>query len=345
MTDINHQILFVERPTGAPTPDVFSQVQNSIPEPAAGEFLLRNHYISMDPALVSRMRDEENYVESVTPGEVMHAYTVGEIIASNREDAPVGQMRFGRFDMQEYALGGDDKPGTPISTELAPASWYLGVVGTTGATAYLAFEDICQAKTGETLVISSAGSSVGTIVAQLAREKGCRVVGITSTAEKATQVRADWGYDAVVSYRDKSIEQLAADLAANCPDGIDMYYDNTSGDISEALLDLYNVGARIAVIGRMAISHLNDTRLDTGRRDNNVILSKRILKQGFVLLDHQDRMLEALMALAELIKAGKLKVQEDILQGIEQVPSAFFRMLKGENQGKQLVQLVTPEGE
>jgi NADPH-dependent curcumin reductase CurA len=122
-----------------------------------------------------------------------------------------------------------------------------------------------------------------------------------------------------------------------------MYYDNTSGDVSEALLDLYNVGARIAVIGRMAISHLSDTRQDVGRRDNNVILSKRIRKQGFVLLDHADRMIEALLALAELLRQGKLKAREDILEGIDQVPVAFFRMLRGENEGKQLVRLVAEQ--
>jgi NADPH-dependent curcumin reductase CurA len=228
----------------------------------------------------------------------------------------------------------------PIDPELAPPSWYLGVIGTTGATAWLSFNDICAPQAGETLVISSAGSSVGTVVAQLAREAGCRVVGIVSTGDKAQRVQQEWGYDAVVSYRGKSVDELARDLAAACPDGVDMYYDNTSGDISEALLDLYNVGARIAVIGRMGISHLSDTRLDVGRRDNNVILSKRIRKQGFVLLDHRERMIEALLGLAELIKQGRLQVKEDVLQGIDQVPAAFFRMLRGENDGKQLVRLI-----
>ena len=189
-------------------------------------------------------------------------------------------------------------------------------------------------------MISSAGSSVGTVVAQLARAAGCRVVGIVSTDEKAARVCEEWDYDAVVSYRGKSVAALAAELADACPQGVDMYYDNTSGDISEALLDLYNVGARIAVIGRMAISHLSDTRKDVGRRDNNVILSKRIRKQGFVLLDHYDRLVEALLALAELLKDGKLKAKEDVMQGIEEVPAAFFRMLRGENDGKQLVRLI-----
>jgi NADPH-dependent curcumin reductase CurA len=339
MASTNHQVILEKRPEGAPTPDIFSVAESPVPEPGENEYVVRNHFIAMDPALVSRMRDEENYTESATPGEVMHAYAVGEVVASNWEGAPVGQMRLGRFDMQEYALSSATAGGMPIDTDLAPASWYLGVMGTTGATAWLSFNDICRPKEGETLVVSSAGSSVGTVVAQLAKEAGCRVVGIVSTDYKADRVCDEWGYDAVVSYRGKSVEELAADLARVCPDGIDMYYDNTSGDISEALLDLYNIGARIAVIGRMGISHLSDTRLDVGRRDNNVILSRRIRKEGFVLLDHYDRLIEALLALADLLKQGKLVAKEDILQGIEQVPEAFFRMLRGENEGKQLVRL------
>jgi NADPH-dependent curcumin reductase CurA len=339
MSNNNRQIIFAKRPEGAPTEDVFSLVESEIPQPGDGKFVVRNHYISMDPALVSRMREEDNYAESTTPGEVMHAYCVGEVVASNWDGAQIGEMRFGRFDMQEYALVGTADPGMVIDTSLAPASWYLGVIGTTGATAYLAFNDICDPKDGETVVISSAGSSVGTVVAQLARESGCRVVGIVSTDEKAARVREDWGYDAVISYRGKTVDELAANLSEVCPEGVDVYYDNTSGDISEALLDLYNIGARIAVIGRMGISHLSDTRLDVGRRDNNVILSKRIRKEGWVLLDHTERMLEALMALAGLIREGKLQVKEDVMEGIENAPAAFFRMLRGENDGKQLVKL------
>ena len=344
MSNTNRQILFAKRPTGAPTEDIFERVDAPMPVPDEGEFLLRNQFIAMDPALVSRIRDEDNYAESATPGAAMHAYAVAEVIVSRNAAAPVGDMRFGRFDMQEYMLADAATGGFPIDTSVAPASWYLGVLGTTGVTAYLSFFDICAPRSGETLVISSAGSSVGSIVAQLAKNEGCRVVGIVSTDDKAARVKADYGYDEVVSYRGKSPGALAAGLARACPDGVDMYYDNTSGDISEALLDLYNINARIAVIGRMGISHLADTREDVGRRDNNVILAKRIRKQGWVLLDHLDRMVEAMLALIELVQADKIRVKEDIVHGIEQVPSAFFRMLRGENDGKQLVQLFEREG-
>ena len=150
---------------------------------------------------------------------------------------------------------------------------------------------------------------------------------------------AEWGYDAAVSYRGKSIEELEKSLAQACPQGVDIYYDNTSGDISESLLDLYNDYARIVVVGRLGISHLPDTKLDTGRRDNNVILAKRIRKQGFVLLDYQSKIMGAAIQIAKWVKQGDIKIKEDVLHGIDQAPTAFFRMLNGENQGKQLVKL------
>ncbi|MEM1191222.1 MAG: NADP-dependent oxidoreductase [Pseudomonadota bacterium] len=339
MTRTNRQVLFVKRPSGRPTPDVFELATSTVRPLRPGEYLVQNRVIAMDPALVSRMRDEANYAESVAPGDVMHAYAVGEVVESNCAEVPVGQRRCARFGMQEYAIANPSLGGFPVDTDLAPDSWFLGVLGTTGVTAWLSFRDICDPRPGETVLISSAGSSVGTIVAQLALEAGCKVVGIVSTPEKAARVQTDWGYQKVLSYRDRSVAELSLEISAACPDGVDVYYDNTSGDISEAVLDHYNVGARIAVVGRMALSHLADTRLDVGRRDNNVILSRRIRKQGFVLTDHLPRMPEAISALAGMIEAGRLRVEEDVLEGIENAPKAFFRMLNGESRGKQIVRL------
>ena len=160
-----------------------------------------------------------------------------------------------------------------------------------------------------------------------------------STPEKAEYVKVQWGYDKAVSYRGKSIEQLATDIGKACPKGVDVYYDNTSGDISEAVLDHYNLNARSIVIGRLGISHLNDTREDIGRRENNAILTKRLLKQGFVLLDYRDRMRGALIQLARWIKEDKITYKEDIAHGIDKAPQAFFAMLDGRSDGKQLVKL------
>lgn len=336
----NRVIQFVQRPRdGAPTPAVFAEDCVQVAALADGQFLLRNNFLSIDPALVSRMRDEENYVECVEPGEVMHCYGIGQVIESKNPSVKVGEVRLGRVDMQEYTVSADAENFSQLNLGLAEASWYLGAVGITGATAYLSLLGICKPRAGETIVVSSGGSSVGTIVAQLCKNIGCRTVAIVSTDEKAQRVKRDWGYDAAVSYRGKTIDSLSADIFAACPDGVDMYYDNTSGDISEAVLDHFNDYARIAVVGRMAISHLSDTRLDVGRRENNAILSKRILKQGFVLLDHREKYRGAFMMLARWIKEGKLKLKEDVLVGIDRTPEAFFRVMDGVSDGKQLIKL------
>lgn len=314
-------------------------MEDEVPAVQDGQFLVRNLYLSMDPALVSRMRDEENYAESVTVGEVMHAYGVGQVIESRHAKIKKGDVLLGRFDMQEYAVCDDTITHSKVNVGLAEPSWYLGSVGVTGATAYFGLLDIGKPKPGETVVVSSGGSSVGATVAQLAKMKGCRTVAIVSTDEKAKRTRVEYGYDAAVSYRDKSVNELTEALRAACPDGVDVYFDNTGGDISEAVLDLYNDFARVVVCGRVAISHLPDTRLDRGRRDQNVVLTKRIRKQGFILFDYKGRMPEATLQLAKWTRQGKLKFQEDVLDGIDQAPEAFFRMLDGRNRGKQLVRL------
>ncbi|MEM7135174.1 MAG: NADP-dependent oxidoreductase [Myxococcota bacterium] len=335
----NRQFLFAKRPEGTPTPDVFTPREREVPGVSEGQFLVRNLYLSMDPALVARMRDEDNYTESVAVGDVMHAYGIGQVIESKLDGVSRGDVLLGRLDMQEYAICDETTVRTKVNVGLAKPSWYLGTVGVTGATAYFGLLDIGRPKRGETVVVSSGASSVGATAAQLAKREGCRIVAIVSTDEKAARTQREFGYDAVVSYRDKGVDVLTAALRAACPDGVDVYFDNTGGDISEALLDLYNDFARIIVCGRVATSHLADTKLDRGRRDQNAVLTKRIRKQGFVLLDYKSRMPEATLQLAKWVRQGKIKLQEDILEGIDQVPAAFFRMLEGRNHGKQLVHL------
>lgn len=339
MTLTNRFVRFVKRPDGAPTPDVFEMGEAPVPDLNDGEFLVRNCYLSMDPALVGRMRAESNYADFVEVGEIMHGYGIGQVIESRHPKVKKGELRLGQFNMQEYAICRDAEDSTQINAGLAEPSWYLSVTGITGMTAYFALADICKPKAGETMVVSAGGSSVGVIAAQMAKHAGCRTVAIVSTDEKAERIKDQWGYDAAVSYRDKSVDQLQADLAAACPHGIDIYFDNTSGDISEALLDLYNDFARIAVIGRLGVAHLSDTRQDVGRRDNNVTLAKRLTKKGMVLLDYKPRSMEAIVQLARMIERGELKFSEDVMEGIDNVPAAFFRMLAGKNEGKQLVKL------
>jgi len=336
---INNVVRMVKRPTGRPDPSIFEFDQEPVPSLKDGEFLMRNTYLSMDPALVSRMRDEDNYAEQVDPGDVMHSYGLGQVIESKNREVKVGEIRLGLVKMQEYCVGTNAEEFNKLNLGLAKPTWYLNTVGSSGATAFFSFLSIGKPQKGETVLISAGASSVGVIVAQIAKSLGCRVVGIVSTDAKAQQAKHDWGYDEVISYRDKSIDQLSSDIAAVCPNGVDIYYDNTSGDISEAVLDNYCLHARWIVIGRLAISHLADTKKDVGRRDNNVLLTNRVLKQGFVLLDYRSKFMGAFVQLATWMKSGELKLKEDILEGIERSPDAFFAMLEGRSNGRQLVKL------
>ena len=226
--------------------------------------------------------------------------------------------------MEEYSVKSSMEGLSVINLGLATPESYLSAVGITGATAYFALLDIARPKQDETVLISSAASSVGSLAAQIARSRGCRVVGIVSTEEKAAKTQQAFGYDQVISYRDKSIDQLAKDISAACPDGVDIYFDNTSGDISEAVLDCYNDFARIVVVGRIAINHLADTSQDIGRRDNNQILAQRIRKQGFVLLDYLDRIKGAFLVLAKWVAEEQIVSKVDCLSGIENAHRAFF---------------------
>ncbi|HMB60017.1 MAG TPA: NADP-dependent oxidoreductase [Xanthomonadales bacterium] len=340
MSNENVVVELVRRPEGNLQPDIFRVAKRQLKELEEGEFLMRVDYLAMDPALISRMRDEDNYTAGTAPGEVMQANGVGEVIESRNPDVAVGELRHGLLCMQQFSIQSDPAASRVIQPGQGEPRWYLGVLGTTGVTAMLALREVGAPKQGETVLISSGGSSVGSIAAQLAKLKGCRTVAIVSTDEKAAQVKADWGYDAAIAYRGKSIQELSDAIGTACPDGVDVYFDNTSGDISEAVMDHYAMRARHIVVGRMAIAHLKDTRDDVGRRDNNILLVKRVKKQGFVVFDHNDIRTEAVAELAEAVATGKIQFKEDILEGIERAPEAFFRMLDGRNKGKQLVKVV-----
>lgn len=335
---INKNIRLDRYPEGLPTSDIFSISNNKVPDISAGQYLIKNLFIAIDPALVGRLRNENNYAEQVQIGEVMHAYCVGEVIESKNSAFSKGQKVYGQFGMQEYKISDENTVCFPVK-DIPKLSYYLGVLGTTGATAYFALNEICQPKKDECLVVSSAASSVGSIAGQLGKIHGCRTIGIVSTEEKAKWAKKEYGYDEVISYRNKSICEIEHDISLACPTGVDMYFDNTSGNISEALLNLYNDHARIAVVGRMGLSHLNDTTQDIGRRDNSIILSKRIKKQGFVVLDYIQRFTESAHELYSLISKGELIIKEDILEGVENLPTAFMNVVQGKNQGKQIVKL------
>lgn len=339
MARTNTFIRLVRRPEGDLAEDIFEVASKSVADPGDGEFLVEVSYIAIDPALLSRMRDEGNYTAGIAPGELVWANGVGVVVASRNSQVAVGEVRVGPVGMQQYSLQSDPSATRIVDPGLGEPRWHLGVLGTTGVTAKLALQTIGDLKPGETILISSGGSSVGSIAAQLAKNAGCRTVGIVSTDEKARQIREDWGYDAAFSYRDRTVDEMSAAIAECCPDGVDVYFDNTGGDISEAVIDHFNLFARHIVVGRISVAHLKDTRADVGRRDGNTILVKRVKKQGFVVHDHAEARPQAIAELHAAVESGDLAFREDIVDGIERAPEAFFRMINGQNTGKQLIRV------
>lgn len=339
MARTNRCIRLVRRPEGKLAEDIFDVASEELVDVGVGKFLLKVDYIAIDPALLSRMRDEDNYTAGVAPGELVWANGVGTVIESRNNEVAVGETRVGPVGMQQYSLQSDPTATRVVNPELGEPRWHLGVLGTTGITAKLALQTIGEPKAGETMLVSSGGSSVGSIAAQLAKNIGCRTVGIVSTDDKARQICEDWGYDAAFAYRGCSVNEMSASIAETCPDGVDVYFDNTGGDISEAVIDHFNLFARHIVVGRIAVAHLKDTRADIGRRDGNTVLVKRLKKQGFVVHDHAAARPAAVAELSAAIENGDLKFREDIIDGIERAPEAFFRMIRGQNTGKQLVRV------
>jgi NADPH-dependent curcumin reductase CurA len=339
MARINKFIRLARRPEGNLAEDIFELASEKTAEPGAGEFLIEVNYLAIDPALLSRMRDEDNYTAGIAPGELVWANGVGVVVESRNSQVAVGEVRVGPVGMQQYSLQSDPATTRIVDPALGEPRWHLGVLGTTGVTAKLALQTIGDLKAGETVLVSSGGSSVGSIAAQLAKNMGCRTVGIVSTDEKARRICEEWGYDAAFSYRNRSVDEMSASVAECCPNGVDVYFDNTGGDISESVIDHFNVFARQIVVGRISVAHLKDSRADIGRRDGNTILVKRVKKQGFVVHDHVAARPKAVAELHAAVENGDLVFREDILEGIERAPEAFFRMINGQSTGKQLIRV------
>lgn len=332
-------IRLVRRPEGNLAEDIFELASESVADPGDGEFLIEVNYLAIDPALLSRMRDEDNYTAGIAPGELVWANGVGVVIESRNSQVAVGEVRVGPVGMQQYSLQSDPSTTRIVEPKLGKPRWHLGVLGTTGVTAKLALQTIGEPKAGETVLVSSGGSSVGSIAAQLAKSMGCRTVGIVSTVDKARRICDDWGYDAAFSYRNRTVDEMSASIEECCPDGVDVYFDNTGGDISESVIDHFNLFARHIVVGRISVAHLKDSRADIGRRDGNTVLVKRLKKQGFVVHDHAEARPKAVAELHAAIENGDLIFREDIVEGIERAPEAFFRMVNGQSTGKQLVRV------
>jgi NADPH-dependent curcumin reductase len=332
---MNTQVLLASRPESFPSESNFEIVEKPAPSVGDGEVLRRTIYLSVDPYMRGRMSTAKSYAEPAKLGEPMVGSTVSEVVESKSPRYRAGDFVLGYDGWQAYAVS-DGKGLRKLDPAQAPISYSLGVLGMTGLTAYVGLLDIGKPKEGETVVVSAAAGAVGSIAGQIARIKGCHVVGTAGTDEKCAFVVDDLKFDACINYKK---EDLSAALKSACPRGIDIYFDNVGGAILEAVLKRINVHARIPLVGH--ISQYNDAKPRPGPNLVSLI-SNRALMQGMIVTDHVDRMPDFLRDMSQWLREGEIHYREDLVQGLKNAPSAFIGLLEGDNIGKRLIQ-VSPD--
>ena len=330
----HHQILLKSRPHGIPQADNFEIVECAIPEIEAGQLLIRNQFLSVEPAMRGWVNAVSNYSELVAIGDVMRAFAAGEVVASRNPAYQVGDRVVGMLGWQEYAISNGGNIRRKVREIDLPLSLSLGVLGLNGMTAYLGLMQYGEPKLGDTVVVSSAAGAVGSTVGQLAKLAGCRVVGITGGEEKVRQCLEEFGYDAAINYRSSSFEEQ---LDFACPAGVDVYFDNTSGSISDAVIMRINREARIVICGTASFPSWDPW--PTGPRVERHLLVKRARMQGFINLDHDERYEEIVQRLVPLVRNGRLKYREEVLFGLGKAPGSIADLYAGANMGKRLIQL------
>jgi hypothetical protein len=338
-TLMNKQQRLASRPAAEPTLENFRLVEVPLPELAAGQVLVRHHYLSLDPYMRGRMNEGKSYAAPQPLDEVMIGGTAGEVVASKSDRFAVGDRVVGMGGWQQYQIVDGAQPGMlrRVDTSRVPLSAYLGAVGMPGVTAWYGLVRIIAPKAGETIVVSAASGAVGGVVGQLARLRGARAVGIAGGTEKCRAVVAELGFDACIDYRQHpDARSLAAALKTACPSGIDGYFENVGGVILDAVMLRANAFARVALCGMIAGYNGEPIPMAAPQ----LMLVNRMRVEGFIVSEHMDVWPEALAELGGLVASGRLKYRESVAQGIEAAPEAFLGLLKGRNFGKQLVKLV-----
>ena len=342
MTDLaatsrNRSITLAARPAGAPQATDFKLVEGPLPRPGPGQLLSRTIYLSLDPYMRGRMNQSVGYAPTVDIGGVMVGGTVGQVVESHLDGYRPGDFILCSNGWQEYALS-DGTGVRKLDPADAPISTAVGVLGMPGHTAYVGLLDIGQPKPGETVVVSAASGAVGAVVGQIARIKGCRVVGVAGAREKCEYVTSELGFDACVSRYDEAFPRA---LRAACPDGIDVYFENVGGAVFDAVLPLLNTYARIPICGRIA--NYNQSEAPPGPnlvpRVMGLTLVRRLTIRGFIVFDHADREPDFLRDVGAWIESGELVYKEDVVEGLEQAAPAFQGLLQGKNFGKLLVRV------
>lgn len=334
MGNINRKILFASRPTGMPDESNFKMIEDSIPTISDGEVLIKTLYISVDPYMRGRMSEAKSYAEPYKVGELFIGGMVGKVLESKNPRFTSGQIVEGRLDWAEYNVsnGSDIRKVFP---DLAPITTALHVLGMPGLTAYFGLLYIGQPKEGETVVISGASGAVGSIVGQIAKLKGCRVVGIAGADDKCSFLTEELGFDAAINY--KTTENLRKALKEACPNGVDVYFDNVGGAVSDAVMARINFQSRTVICGQ--ISQYNLEKPELGPRVAGQLLTTSSLMKGFIVSDYAEHNKEGLVQLAQWVKEGKIQYRENIVEGFENTVQAFLGLFRGENIGKQLVKV------
>ncbi|OYY88758.1 MAG: NADP-dependent oxidoreductase [Sphingomonas sp. 28-66-16] len=330
----NRQVVLVARPTGIAQGEHFAIRQDGVRAPDDGELLIRNTFLSVEPAMRGWIADIGNYSAPVPIGGVMRSLAVGEVVVSRAIDYAPGDVVTGWFGWQDYATIRPDAIVRKVLENDLPPSLSLGVLGINGVTALLALTLIGQPKAGETVLVSTAAGAVGSAVGQIAKIIGCRTVGIAGGEAKVAACLAEFGYDAAIDYR---ADGLSDAIARACPDGIDIYFDNVAGSISDTVMRHLAQRARVVVCGTASVSDWSDW--PTGLRVERHLLVKRARMEGFVIFDHADRYDDAVAQLASWVRDGRLRYREDILDGIERAPDALAGLYRGENSGKRVIRL------
>lgn len=336
-TEINRRVVLASRPIAYPEPQHFRIEEVPIPRPREGEVLVRVIWLSLDPYMRGRMREGPSYATPVAVGGVMTGGVVGRVVESRSPELQVGDIVDGSLGWQEYAVA---RPGQlrVVDPDLAPISTAIGILGMPGMTAYFGFLEVGQPEVGDTVVVSAASGAVGQVVGQIARIMGCRVVGTAGSDDKVDFIVSELGFDAGINYKTEDVDSA---LANACPDGIDVYFDNVGGFVTDAVMQQINVHARISVCGQ--ISQYNLAEPEMAPRNMGLLIQKQARMEGFLVFNFAHKHEHARQRMAEWIRSGELRYKEDVVEGLENAPRAFIGMMTGENFGKLLIK-VGPEG-
>jgi NADPH-dependent curcumin reductase CurA len=331
---MNKVILLHNRPVGKAKLSDFKFTTESIPAPQTGELLLKTLYVSVDPYLRGRMNDSKSYVPSFVINKPIQSAIIAEVIESTNTEFSKGNFVMGNLEWKEFQIS-DGKSLHKVDANVSGLTPYLGILGMTGITAYLGLTEIGFPKSGETLVVSGAAGAVGSVVGQIGKIMGCKVVGLAGSDQKVELLKSKFKFDHAINYKSSTDMQEAIRVA--CPNGVDIYFDNVGGEISDAVLANINKYARLPVCGY--ISHYNDTTIALGPRLQPILLTKSATMRGFIVGDFSDKFPIAIKQLESWLKQGKLTYSETVINGFDSIPQAFIDLFDGKNEGKMIVKV------